>query len=267
MAREIKTPQNDTEEPVKTTEPEAKEKNIQVNAKDLEALREELRKEFLEEIKKKESELQILIKEKQTLQKAIVKRGKSIDKNLDVYRFELAGIPEETDLIARREQLMSAAIEDVDLVEVRKIDDQLDDIRQSIFGSTTGKGTPRNVPLSARDTLPFDLRPGYMRRVVNDLDNRVNKLERAGWSIVMQPVNRKADFDAHRPKSIGTGRLSVGNGIEAVLMEVPLDYYIRYKQEEWKANNAKVRSMMSRQKGEIEAAVGRKGEVFISNDD
>lgn len=83
---------------------------------------------------------------------------------------------------------------------------------------------PERVPLHRQNLINTDQRPGYVRRLVNDTDDRIERFKKAGWS----PVEGEKIGDDHTgdPSSLGSmSTKSVGGGMKAVLMEIPEEYY------------------------------------------
>lgn len=80
------------------------------------------------------------------------------------------------------------------------------------------------VPLHRQNIIHADTRPGYVRRLVNDTDDRIERFQKAGWC----PVEGEQIGDEHAgdPSSLGSVSVkSVGSGMKAILMEIPEEYY------------------------------------------
>ena len=80
------------------------------------------------------------------------------------------------------------------------------------------------VPLHRQNIIHADTRPGFVRRLVNDTEDRIERFQKAGWS----PVEGEQIGDDHAgdPSSIGSASVkSVGAGMKAILMEIPEEYY------------------------------------------
>lgn len=91
-------------------------------------------------------------------------------------------------------------------------------------GATRAEGRPNRVPLHRQNIIKAGTRAGYVRRLVNDVDDRIERFKLAGWS----PVEGESIGDPHAadPSSIGSASVkSVGGGTKAVLMEIPEEYY------------------------------------------
>lgn len=87
---------------------------------------------------------------------------------------------------------------------------------------------PTRVPLSARNRLSIkNKEEGYEYRIVNDVEDRVERLMEAGYEIV--PADKAGTIGDKRvdsPSSLGSASsISVGKGIRAVVMRQREDYY------------------------------------------
>jgi len=93
----------------------------------------------------------------------------------------------------------------------------------------------RNSPLKERPKrrnfgvaggkLNFEERPGYQRRVVNDVDGRVAELEEYGYEVVRKPAEAGEQSAGDASKLGSVVRKPVGGGVEGVLMEIPKEWY------------------------------------------
>lgn len=87
------------------------------------------------------------------------------------------------------------------------------------------KNRPTRLKLDQRNTLTTDQRPGFIRRMVNDVNGRVEKLRAFGYEIVGKPT-QVGDERACAATQVGSVvRKPVGGGIDAVLMEIPEEFY------------------------------------------
>lgn len=83
----------------------------------------------------------------------------------------------------------------------------------------------KRTPIGVRNVLTAPVRDGYVRRWVNDRDDRIERFREAGY----EPVT--ADFKGGDPqlgdpsKPGSTVVKSVGGGVKSVLMEIPKEYY------------------------------------------
>lgn len=83
---------------------------------------------------------------------------------------------------------------------------------------------PKRVPLHRQNLIHAETRPGYVRRLVNDTEDRIERFKKAGWT----PVEGGQVGDPHAgdPSSLTSATVkSVGAGVKAVLMEIPQEYY------------------------------------------
>ncbi len=127
------------------------------------------------------------------------------------------------------------------------------------------KKRPR-VPLGTRNVLTFSKRPGYVRRIVNDVDDRIQRFNDAGYEIV-HGEETGGDPLAGAASKIGSAvSKPVGGGTMGVLMEIPEEYY----NEDQAAKHAeidKVEASMKRKSRPDQAAdnqLGQYGDISIS---
>ena len=118
------------------------------------------------------------------------------------------------------------------------------------------KKRPKRVPLGTRNVLRYPERPGYVRRVVNDVEDRIYRFQQAGYEIV-----QKKDLPSGDPRAGDASQMgmpvskSVGNGVKGVLMEIPEEYY----REDQKARQDKITAnemAMKQSKGGVEGGYG-----------
>lgn len=110
---------------------------------------------------------------------------------------------------------------------------------------------PERIPLHRQNIINADTRPGYVRRLVNDTDDRIERFKKAGWA----PVEGEQIGDPHTgdPSSIGSASVkSVGAGMKAVLMEIPQEYY----DEDQKDKQKKVNELESAMEQDIKSKLG-----------
>lgn len=127
------------------------------------------------------------------------------------------------------------------------------------------KGRKPRVPLGTRNVLQYPQRPGYVRRVVNDVDDRVQRFKDAGYEIV-HGDETGGDPMAGAASKIGSAvSKPVGGGRAGVLMEIPEEYY-REDQAAKQAEIDKVESSMKRKSrpDQAEDQLGQYGNVSIS---
>lgn len=88
-------------------------------------------------------------------------------------------------------------------------------------------GREKRVPIGQQARIKFKQRPGFVRRMVNDVADgeRVKMFQKAGYSIVTEDT-AGGDIRAGSDTQVGSPvSRSVGGGIRGVLMEIPLGYY------------------------------------------
>lgn len=83
---------------------------------------------------------------------------------------------------------------------------------------------PKRIPLHRQNIIKANTREGYVRRMINDTDDRMERFKLAGWT----PVENETVGDPHAadPSSVGSiTTKSVGAGTKAILMEIPKNLY------------------------------------------
>jgi hypothetical protein len=83
----------------------------------------------------------------------------------------------------------------------------------------------QRIPLHKRNTIKSEARPGFVRRIVNDIPGRVQAFLDAGYTVVTDGTEVG---DHATGLSSGTGTTStrqVGGGVQGVLMEIPVELY------------------------------------------
>ena len=88
------------------------------------------------------------------------------------------------------------------------------------------KNRPTRTPIATRNILTTDQREGYVRRWVNDTPGRIKMFEEAGYEPV-RDATKVGDDRAGEASNVGSSvtRKDVGAGQDAVLMEIPIEYY------------------------------------------
>jgi len=87
---------------------------------------------------------------------------------------------------------------------------------------------PQRVPLSARNRLSIkNKKDGYTYRIVNDVEDRVERLLEAGYEIVPEDeVGSVGDKRVDSPTSLGSASsISVGKGTRAIVMRQRDEWY------------------------------------------
>lgn len=87
---------------------------------------------------------------------------------------------------------------------------------------------PRRTSLERRNRLSIKNRePGYVYRIVNDVDDRVSLLQEQGYEICSkESVGAVGDKRIDNASSLGSSsHVSVGQGIKAVVMRQKDEYY------------------------------------------
>lgn len=103
--------------------------------------------------------------------------------------------------------------------------------------STKKAQRPTRTPLRQQKKLAFAERPGYVRRLVNDIGDRIKRFELAGWTLVEnEDANNLSDTDTQKGSSTRSPvKVRVNEGLDArnhfaYLMEIDETFYNEDKQ-------------------------------------
>lgn len=103
---------------------------------------------------------------------------------------------------------------------------------------------PTRIPIGTQKRLSVPQRPGYVRRWVNDIDERIEMFKQAGYEIVADEAMPIGDQASKDSQPLGaTRRKSVGRGRYAYLMEIPEDLYREDQLNKIKRNQEKIASI------------------------
>lgn len=94
--------------------------------------------------------------------------------------------------------------------------------------STGASARPRRTPMDKRNRLAIkNKEPGYVYRVVNDIDNRVSDLQEQGYEIcTKESIGATGDKRVDNASPLGSNsNVSVGGGVKAVVMRQKEEYY------------------------------------------
>jgi hypothetical protein len=115
---------------------------------------------------------------------------------------------------------------------------------------------PKRIPLGTRNVLKYPERPGYKRRVVNDVEDRIQRFQQAGYEIV-----QKKDLPSGDPRAGDASQMgmpvakNVGNGVKGVLMEIKEEWY-KEDQVRKQTGVSAQEAAMKQNKGGVEGAYG-----------
>ena len=93
---------------------------------------------------------------------------------------------------------------------------------------TAASARPRRTSLSQRNRLSVkNKEDGFVYRIVNDVDDRVSRLQEQGYEIcTTEQVGAVGDKRVDVSSSLGSAaHFSVGQGTKAVVMRIPKDWY------------------------------------------
>jgi hypothetical protein len=129
----------------------------------------------------------------------------------------------------------------------------------------TPKKKRKRVPIGTRNVLKFSKRPGYVRRVVNDVDDRIQRFKDAGYEIVHGDETGGDPIAGAASKMGSAVNKPVGGGVTGVLMEIPEEYY-HEDQAAKQAEIDKIESGMRRKlrPDQADERLGQYGNVSIS---
>jgi hypothetical protein len=125
---------------------------------------------------------------------------------------------------------------------------------------------PKRVPLheqrKSRLTI-VDKDPNYVYRIVNDIDNRITQLKAAGYEVVEKNHEVGEPNVTDNNITLGSGtRISVGGGIQGILMRIPREFY----EEDQKAKAAEINRTEAQLIKKSNGADGTYGEVSLNRD-
>lgn len=84
---------------------------------------------------------------------------------------------------------------------------------------------PKRKSIRQGGKLHFEARPGFCRRVVNDIDGRIADFEADGWKPVTMPTAGSELQAGDATRSGSVVHKPVGGGIDGFLMEIPKEWY------------------------------------------
>jgi len=127
--------------------------------------------------------------------------------------------------------------------------------------SNLGEQPRKRIKLGARNVLTAPKRPGFERRFINDVGDRVQTFKDAGWNVV-DDGSKVGDDKAGKASPMGSmANPSVGGGQRGVLVEIPEELY-KADRAESQAQITKVENEI-RRKSKPDASAESYGEVTI----
>lgn len=93
--------------------------------------------------------------------------------------------------------------------------------------SKAPSGRVSRTPVSQRNILTVKGKePGYVYRIVNDKDDRVEQFKEAGYELVSEDSVKVGDKRVNAASSLSSHKqLSVGQGTKAVVMRIRQEWY------------------------------------------
>ena len=146
------------------------------------------------------------------------------------------GVPQKPQT-GNRETEQDATVQEL-ARQVAELQAKLSEKDGVVVESATTRGNapsrrPKRKPFR-RNRLEFPQRPGYRRRVVNDVEDgmRVAAFKEAGWEVVSDPyAGVNSDGDLSQPSQEGSavsrhvGMGEGGRSLKGILMEIPEEWY------------------------------------------
>ena len=95
----------------------------------------------------------------------------------------------------------------------------------AIAKSTSGR--VKRTPLTVRNRLSVkNKEPGYVYRIVNDVDDRIDELKEQGYEVDTANVGKVGDKRVDVSTGLGSApSFSVGQGVKAVVMRIKQEWY------------------------------------------
>lgn len=124
------------------------------------------------------------------------------------------------------------------------------------------KRVKRRAPINgARNVLTVQGKePGFAYRIVNDEGDRISMMQERGYEIVTDSSIKIGDRRVATPSQQGSAvRMSVGKGIEGVLMRIPQEFY----DEDQESKQQQVNELEAQMKREAKGSADY-GKVEIS---
>jgi len=122
-----------------------------------------------------------------------------------------------------------------DLPKVKKVD-TLDNQRAEKISNRLKEKRER-TPLHKQKRIGVKLDPAYYIRLVNDVDDNIDQFLEAGYDYIDEEV-REGERASQDEKQMGKRACqSVGNGIKAYYMRIPIEQYEADQKDKQKVND------------------------------
>lgn len=119
--------------------------------------------------------------------------------------------------------------------------------------SAVASARPTRTPITQRNRLSVKNQdPGYIYRIVNDEDDRVERLQELGYEIASkEAVGAVGNKQVDTASSLGsTAHFSVGKGTKAVVMRQKREYFV----EDQATKQAEIDALENTMKGDARKA-------------
>lgn len=97
--------------------------------------------------------------------------------------------------------------------------------KEAIVKSPSGR--PTRTPVGRRNILSVKgQEPGYVYRIINDEDDRVEMFKEAGWEVVLNSDVSVGDKRVTQTSAVGSAAtMSVGGGKKGVVVRIKQEWY------------------------------------------
>lgn len=109
--------------------------------------------------------------------------------------------------------------------QVRELQQKAAAARENNAKTEYVRERPQRVPLNSHQRLVAPSRPGYVRRFVNSVEDRIERFKAAWWDPVEGHVQTQSPRAGNATQMGALVDRPVGGGVRAVLMEIPEELY------------------------------------------